>query len=155
MAACEAAWREGEPLAVAEAATWTHQYQQPIPAWLEQAIVELAMARRSDAQAKRHAESGLHLVRYMTVRDLKVGTPVGASAPGQPGRYTPPAVRMSWDEAREQAAELLAGTPAAGGADTMKRSYDIVKRDLKARHAGKYFTLKDRRYRHNGKPPLG
>jgi hypothetical protein len=150
LTACEAAWRErGDPLVVSEATSWTHMHRQPIPAWLEQATVELAMALRSDDQAKRHAELGLHLVRYITVRDLKVGTP------GSNGRYIPPAVHLTWDEAREQAAELLAGTPAGGSADTMKSSYAIVKRDLKARHAGKHFTLKDRRYRRNGRPPLG
>jgi hypothetical protein len=137
MAACESAWREGgDPLVAAEATSWTHTHRQPIPAWLEQAIVDLAMARRSGAQAKRHAESGLHLVRYMTVRDLKVG--------------------MTWDEAHNKAAEMLAKTPAAGSADTMKSSYAKVRRDLKARHAGKYFTLKDRRYSNNGGPdPYG
>jgi hypothetical protein len=146
MAACESAWREGEPLAVAEAVTRTHHHRQPIPAWLEQAVVELAMARRSDSQAKRHAESGLHLMRYMAVRDLKVGTP------GQNRRYIPPAVRMSWEKAYEQAAEMLAGTAAAAEPATMKNSYQKVKRELKAGHSGQYFTLKDRRYRCNGKP---
>lgn len=150
MTACEAAWRErGDPLVVSDATSWTHVHRQPIPAWLEQATVELAMARRSDDQAKRHVEAGIHLVRYRTVRDLKVGTP------GQNGRYIPPAVGMTWPEAYEQAAEMLAGTPAEASAETMKADYAKVRRDLKAGHAGKYFTLKDRRYSRNGKPDLG
>jgi hypothetical protein len=54
MMQCKAAWREGEPLAVAEAQTRTHIYQQTIPAWLERAVVELAMVRRTKQQAKDH-----------------------------------------------------------------------------------------------------
>ncbi len=145
MAACEAAWREGEVLAIAEAATWTkHQYQ--LPPWFEQAIIELAIAKRSDKQAQRHAESGIHLMRYMTVRDLKIGTPSSS------GRYIPPAVHITWDNAYDQAAKMLAGTPAAGAAPTMKKSYAKVRRELDAGHAGRFFTLKDRRYRRNGRP---
>jgi hypothetical protein len=146
LAACEAAWREGEPLAVAMAQTLTHHHRQPPPAWLEQAVVDLAIGRRSDKQAQRHAESGIHLMRYMTVRDLKIGTPSSS------GRYIPPAVRMTWDDAYNQAAEMLAGTPGAGAASTMKKSYAKVRSELDAGHSGRFFTLQDRRYRHNGRP---
>jgi hypothetical protein len=47
---------------------------------------------------------------------------------------------------------MLEGTLAGGDDDTMKRAYDKVKRDLKAGRGGKYFVLKDWRYRNNGKP---
>ena len=43
MAQCESAWRKGELLAVAEAAVRSQLYRQPIPAWLADAIVELAV----------------------------------------------------------------------------------------------------------------
>lgn len=144
MTACEMAWREGESLAIAEAATLTHLYRQPMPAWLEQAIVELAMAQRNKDQAKRHAANEIHLMRYMTVRDLKVGTP------SHNKQYVPPTVRVSWDDAYEKAAEILSGSRAAGSAATMKADYAKVRRDLNARRHGKYFTLKDRRYRQLG-----
>ena len=146
LALCETAWREGEPLAVAEAATLSHLYRQPIPSWIERAIIDLAMARRSKRQAKRHVDSIIHLQRYEAVRDFKAG---GMLVAGTEIRL-PPAT--SWDAAYDSASEMLAGTPMAGDADTMKASYCRVRRDLKARRFGKYFTLKDWRYRNNGKP---
>jgi hypothetical protein len=157
MAQCEAAWREGEPLAVAEAATLSRLYRQPIPAWLEQAIVELAMAGRSKRQAKRHVESRIHLERYEAVREFKIGALVSE------GNMTLQLPAKSWDEAYECAAAMMAGTPMAGDIETMKASYCRVRRDLNAKHFGKYFTLKDWRYRNNGrtdpsgpsKPPSG
>jgi hypothetical protein len=132
MAPCERAWRAGEPLAVAEATTWTHIHRQQIPKWLEQAVVELARGRRSQRQAKQHVEARIRLQRYMTVRDLKE--------------------RFSWPEAYEKAADLLKRKVAAGSADTMKADYCKVQRDLKAGRSGKYFQLKDYRYRLNGDP---
>jgi hypothetical protein len=140
--ACEDAWREGEPLALAEAMTWVTLHRQPNPMWLEQAVIELAVGKRTKKQAKRYAEAQKKLTRYQTVRDLRVGIP---------GLYGP-AGKMSWEEAREKAAELLAESPAAGSDSTMKDSYDEVKQHLKHGHFGRYFMLKDWRYRQNGKP---
>jgi hypothetical protein len=142
IAQCEAAWRGGEPLAVAEATTWTYLYRQPIPEWLERAIVELAIGRRTKEQAKRYLEAGKRMARYMAVRDLKTG---------MPGHYDPIA-DVTWEEAFQLAAERLVGTSMAGSAETMKADYAKVKRDLKAKRSGKYFILKDWRYRNNGRP---
>lgn len=147
MEQCEAAWREGEQLAIAEAVTCTHIYRQPIPKWLEQAVVELAIGRRTAKQAKRYTEAEIRLQRYMTVRDLKLDIDFSK---GTVRRITD----ISWDGAYEKAAEMLAGTQAAGSADTMKADYRRVQCDLKTGHSGKYFNLKDRRYRRNGQPDL-
>jgi hypothetical protein len=145
MANCEAAWRAGEPLAVAEAATCVHLYRQPIPKWLEQAIVELAINQRTKQQAKHYTEAQLQLRRYMTVRDLKLDINFSQETAKR-------IADISWEEAYERAAEILAGTSAAGSAATMKADYQKVQRNLNAGHGGKYFVLKDRRYRLNGKP---
>jgi hypothetical protein len=75
MAQCESAWREGEPLAVAEAQELTCLYRQPIPVWLGEAVVQLAVKRRTKKQAKRHREAQKNFARYSLVRDLKVGIP--------------------------------------------------------------------------------
>jgi hypothetical protein len=135
LARCEAAWREGEPLAIAEAATLSSLHRQPIPKWLEQAIIELAAKRRTPAQAKRCEEARKDWIRYTVVRDLKLGIP---------GIYKPIA-KLSWDDAYAEASRVLQGTPAAGEESTMKRAYAAVRGDLgKGRH-GKYFPLKDKR----------
>ena len=139
---CEAAWREGKSLAVAEAQELTRFYRQPIPAWLGEAVVELAVKRRTKKQAKRHLEAQKNFARYSLVRDLKVGIP---------GLYEP-AAALTWPDAWNEASRLLEGTLAKGDEDTMKRAYADVKRDLTAGRSGKYFTLKDWRYRNNGKP---
>jgi hypothetical protein len=36
----------------------------------------------------------------------------------------------------------------------MKADYNKVRSDFKQKRTGKYFTLKDRRYRANGKTPI-
>jgi hypothetical protein len=146
MRLCEAAWREGEPLAVAEATTCAHLHRQPVPKWLEQAVVELAMGRRSPAQAKRYTAAQIRFWRHMTVRDLKLDIDFST---GKARRRIP---KISWEEAFERAAELLAKTPMAGSAETMKRDYSMMQGDLNSGRFGKYFNLKDRRYRLNGNP---
>jgi hypothetical protein len=122
LATCEAAWREGEPLAIAEAVTWTLHYRQPLKAWLEQAVFELAMDRRTKSQAARLKAAGKRLIRYQRVRDLREGG-------------------MTWEAAYARAGELLKCSDA-----TAEEDYAAVKRDLKANRYGKYFNLKDKRY---------
>jgi len=122
MAQCEAAWRGGEPLAVAEAAVRSQLYRQPPPAWVADAVVELAVKCRTKKQAKRQL-----------VRALKQAN-------------------RTWPEAYTEASSMLEGTLARGDEDTIARANKAVTRDLKARrYARKYFTLKDWRYRDNGK----
>jgi hypothetical protein len=55
--------------------------------------------------------------------------------------------KVSWEEARAQAFIALAGTTGAGSDGAIKKSYDKVARDLRQRRGGKYFILKDKRYR--------
>ena len=143
MAQCESAWREGESLAVAEAIVLACIYRQPISSWLADAVVQLAVRRRTKTQAKRHREAQKNFARYSLVRDLKVGIP---------GLYGPDDAGLTWPDAWNEASRLLEGTLAKGDDDTIKRAYADVKRDLKAGRSGKYFTLKDWRYRNNGKP---
>jgi hypothetical protein len=133
MEVCRKGWEAGETLAMAEATTLTFAHRQPIPAWLEAAIVKVAMARRPAAQARRHAELDKHFTRYRAVRSLK-------------------AAGLTWDKAYARAAKRLANTFAAGTDDTMAASYKEVLREIKAGRTGQYFMLRDRRYRRNGKP---
>jgi hypothetical protein len=147
LAQCEAAWREGEPLAVAEAVTLLRIHRQPNPMWLDQAVVELAIGRRTKGQATRHLEAMKRLVRYRTVRDLKIRCVTAKDGSKIYERVGPD--EISWEEAHERAFELLKGTLAAGSARTMKEHYGEVQRDLNEGRSGLYFNLKDRRYRDN------
>jgi hypothetical protein len=135
MAQCESAWREGESLAVAEAIALARIYRQPISSWLADAVTQLAVRRRTKAQAKRQREAQKSFARYTLVRDLMLGIP---------GLY-PKAADITWPEAYVEASRLLKGTLAGGDEDTMKRSYADVRRDLKNGRGGKYYVLKPTR----------
>jgi hypothetical protein len=135
LAACEAGWLAGEVFAAAEAIGWVHIYRQPVPKWLWDAVTELAINRRTKAQASRYEEAQKDWARYSLVRDLKLGIP---------GIYKPIA-EISWDDAYAEAARVLKGTFAKGSENTMKSKYAAVKNDLKNGRHGKYFPLKDER----------
>jgi hypothetical protein len=112
VARCKAAWEETrDPFAVAEAHTWHALCRAPSPDWLDQAIVEVCIARRSKAVHKRHIDAMIDFARWNTVRALR--------EPGRkewwrnlPGKS---ADALSWDKAYAQAAENLENTAAAGG----------------------------------------
>jgi hypothetical protein len=123
---CEIAWREtGEPLAVAEAMTWTFLYAQTPAEWLEEAVVTLAVGRRTPEQAERHREVMRHAERYCRVRDLR-----------REG--------LTKDEALDRAAEELEAARA-----TIEKSYAQVRKDFSTGiecAKAKYFPIKDKRY---------
>ena len=94
------------------------------PAWLEEAVVQIATGRRTDAEAERNRELQRHWKRYASVCDLR-----------QRG--------LTRDEAIERTAERF-----NVAASTVANSYKTVKRDIKlGRAPGLYFSLKDPRYR--------
>lgn len=134
LTACRRTWDDtGDPLAVAEGIGWVHCYQQPIPEWLEEAAVRALMQIRTDRQAKRHREAMEHLRRWRMVKDVKALEP-----------------KLSWTDAAERAAQILAAEGRFIEPGTIWESYKTVQRDMRARRTGKYWTLKDRRYRHLG-----
>jgi hypothetical protein len=59
---------------------------------------------------------------------------------------------LSWDEIYARASESLEGTAAAGHARTIRKSYEDMNHDLRNRHTGQYFMIKDRRYRKPVRP---
>jgi hypothetical protein len=133
LAACEAGWRDTQdPLAVSEAMIYVHSHRQPPPRWLTEAVAMLADDHRGRAHAKRALEAMADSWRYQAVRDAKAERRAG----NLQGR------KVSWEQAYGRAADVLAGTPASGSADTMKRSYQKVVRDLRAGRGGRYFTPK-------------
>jgi hypothetical protein len=139
LAACRLAWEQAhEPLAITEAETLLHLHRQPIPKWLEEAIVTFVMGARSKQQAERYQDATTRMARYTSVRDRKVGIP---------GVYEPAAKHLSWGETLGDVAEEQGCSE-----ENVKAAHKKVRRDLKARRPGVYFILKDRRYRRNGRP---
>lgn len=141
MAACEKAWTQtGDPAAVGEAETWAFTHRQPHPQWLHDAVVQLAISRRTKAHASRARADALHFMRYEAVRDAKYT--FERNPDGQLQRRD--RKNVSWEKAYGQATDILAETPAAGEPDTMRVSYIRVKGELKNGRHGLYRVMKPR-----------
>jgi hypothetical protein len=109
MKSLEAGWREtGDPLIVQEATTLIRIYRQTLPPWLDEAVFDLTNKIRTKAHAKRAYEAHVRFKRYRAVAD---GNKLD---------------KLTWTEAYDQAARVLADTPAAGDPDTMRKSYAVV-----------------------------
>ncbi len=149
MSICDAAWREWrDPLAISDATTRVHIFRQPIPAWLERAIAELAHSRRTKAHAERRQEAVKQYIRYECVLKAKLG----ALASKDWGKYAwegadPSSAGILWDEAYAEASDRLKGTFAEGEPATMKAAYAKVRGDAKAGRFLKYgFHPRDNRF---------
>jgi hypothetical protein len=126
---CRRAWETTQdPLAVAEATTWTFHYHQPIEEWLEAAIVQVAIKARTPEQAKQHRANTNHIDRFTFMRD--------AMASG-----------MKWDRAKDAVATKL-----DVDTETVSKSYKRIRIQLRDRDPDRfrYWTLKDVRYRDLG-----
>jgi hypothetical protein len=120
MTKCEAGWKaSGDPAFVAEVQIHTHLHRQPPPLWLSEAVIELAAKRRTKGYATRVYNAAVRRMRYEMVRE--------AERSG-----------MTWDDAYEAAADMLAGTRAKG--TTMKKAYVEVAADLKSGRGGRYLS---------------
>jgi hypothetical protein len=130
LACCRKAWEATQdPAALAEAITWTFHYRQPIEPWIEEAVVQVLIQVRSPKVAKRHHENIEHFWRWHCVRD--------AHAQG-----------MTFDEAKAATVDILAKLGRHVETGTIWGSYKKVQKDMRERRNGRYWNLKDKRYRH-------
>jgi hypothetical protein len=121
MAACEAGWRAtGDPAFVGEALTYLWSYRQPPPSWLHEAGWKLVTGRRTKGDATRAFNTTVRWMRYEAVRDAK-------------------RTDLTWQDAYERAAEVLAETRAAAKAATMEAAYKEVAKDLREGRGTRYF----------------
>jgi hypothetical protein len=123
---CEAGWRAtGDPAFVIEAVILSYLHRQPLRLWQTEAMVTLATKRRTKGYATSALKAAIRLLRYQAVLKAK-------RRRARSGRPTP------WDDAYEQAAEVLAGTGAAAKAATMKKAYCDVVDHIKTGRGGLY-----------------
>jgi hypothetical protein len=139
VAACEKAWRAGVKLAVADAVDICRLYRQPPPEWLGEAVAAITKNEMSPLEWKRRHEDMKHLARWDLVTELRTR------------RYElleyskrlkmPPDHRgMTWENCYATVSEELEGTEAAGSADTIKASYQLVQREIKAGRGARFST---------------
>jgi hypothetical protein len=129
LAHCQRVWETTQdPLAVAEAITWTHHYRQPIEPWVEEAAVRALARVRSKAQTRRHRDNMRDFDRYCFIRDAVDGG-------------------MTWDRAKKAASKKF-----RVDIETVWSSYKRIKRQFRERQTNRfrYWVLKDIRYRHLG-----
>ncbi len=103
-------WQDGAVAeAVAEAVHACREFEQVPPEWVEAAVAKLLYGDRQGERTRRH------FLRWFAVTSER-------------------AEGRTWDIAYEAAAQSLRGGEAAGTADAIKKSYQLVQRDL---HGGK------------------
>jgi hypothetical protein len=111
-AAIENAWRASRDLhVIANRLGMCRLCNEPPPAWLHKAVLDLADA---SVNVKLYAKQARSLVRYLAVRE----------AHDSEG--------LSWDDAKVRAAEILRDQPARASPDRMWAEYKIWRRALRA-----------------------
>jgi len=86
-------------------------------------------ARRTKEEAQRYLFDMVHYCRWDAVTELRSRASV------------------TWNAAFKRVSELFAGTNMAGSADTIKKSYKIVERDMREGCGAKYFVSVDEQFR--------
>jgi hypothetical protein len=140
MKRCERGWADRQdPAALAQAAIHAHHHRQPYPTWLVEALVVVAIGSRTSDDAKRERDAAVHLKRYLTIRDY-LWRVIDGRWVRRTANDTPDGEKPTWERARKYASNRLVGMPAAGGTDAMKKSYEWVRKHMKAGRSGVFFT---------------
>jgi len=139
---CERAWRDGSTVALQDAVSVCRQYRRALPDWASEAIsAALGAAQKGGVKRRRgertpataHRENIKHYARWDAVREIRDRLDELAD------------IASTWEETYGAAADILAGTAAAGSAETMKASYQLVEATMRAGKAAGRFYLPMRR----------
>jgi hypothetical protein len=110
-AAMEHAWKvSGDLHVIANTIGFCLLRDEPPPAWVHKALLDLANA---SIDTKPYAKQARSLVRYVAVRE----------AHDQEG--------LSWEDAKDRAVEMLRSQPAAANRDWMWKEYMKVRKALR------------------------
>jgi hypothetical protein len=139
--ACEEAWKSGNPLALAEAIALVKLHEQPIPDWLESALVTYVIRRRTRKERKRYRLSSIHLLRYIAVRKFRA---IGRREWWH-RREDDHKDALTWKQAREHASKTFVGGIAAGTPRTMRKSFELVHKAVNSRRIGRFFIYRGAR----------
>jgi hypothetical protein len=137
LAYCEKAWLAGISPAVADAVAICRTYRQAPPAWLVEAVITVAKASLTPVETRRRRENMIHLTRWDAVRDLRDRRHQLLEQHGD-NRGT------SWERCFAAVSEYLEDTEAAGSESTIRASYDIVQRAIRAGRGGEFLLVNRR-----------
>jgi hypothetical protein len=117
---CREDWEKTrDPQALLSADTWCAMHRQGRPFWLRDATGVVFLQQRGPGHLQRYKDDVNHRARWALVKRLKHVD------------------KLSWENARAEASERLAGSDAHGEPPTMKYSYELIERRLKVRTAEK------------------
>ena len=113
------AWRAGDVEAIAHAVTCCRSYNRTPPLWLCRAGYELHAQCRTDNEKREHGDLRKHFLRWKAVELVR------GRRPGDPrNRKT----KVHGDAVWVEAAKLVANTDAEASAETVRKSYALVRR---------------------------
>jgi hypothetical protein len=103
------AWIAGDTLAITKCLLTCRIHHEPLPRWLADATIALICNRMPAAEQQQQSDFAMHKIRWEAVRELHER-------------------HMTLEECRPVAADMLAGTEAAGAGDTIRDSYRLIER---------------------------
>jgi hypothetical protein len=112
-------WRAGDVLAVSRALTCCSLFRRPPPRWLCDASHELCERNMSADEKRAYRDGAKHFLRWEAVELVR------GRRPWDPRNYKR---KMHGDAVWAAAAKLVAGTDAKGSAETVRKSYALVRR---------------------------
>jgi hypothetical protein len=125
------AWQAGDTLAIARAIATCRILHRPPPLWLANAIVAFVDIRMPAAERKQQDALWIHMLRWKIVKKMR------AQLCGRLDwfehkikrrieQYSDAHGMLSWDKCWRAVSEILTGTEAGGGGETMRASYKLI-----------------------------
>jgi hypothetical protein len=112
-------WRAGDVLAISRALTDCSLLNRPPPFWLLKASVSLGQQCMSDGEKRSRRDMNKHWHRWKAVKLVR------GRHPNDPRNFTR---KVQGDAVWEEAAKLVADMDAEANAETVKKSYALIRR---------------------------
>jgi hypothetical protein len=112
-------WRAGDVLAVSRALTDCSLFNRPPPFWLLRASLSLCQQCMPDDEKRARGDMTKHFLRWKAVQLVR------GKHPKDPRNYKK---KVRSDAVWAEAAKLVADTDAKASAETMRKSYALIRR---------------------------
>jgi hypothetical protein len=127
---------DGNASAVVSAVKWCDRYKHPLPSWASNAIVQLLSGGRKTGVGRlansdeADRQNRIHYSRWDAVKELRE----------RRGELEAFGYRPTWEDAYANASEMLQNSEAAGSAEAIKRSYQIVERLFRSGKGARFYV---------------